>query len=218
MAVTGIGGSSALSLQAIAQMRSQLDDLQRQLGTGKKSDTYAGLGLDRGLTVGLALAPVRHLRLPGHHHPGRRAARPDADRADAVHQRFAADQEHDPAIAVRAGRRQPDRRTRPTPKARSTPLIGMLNTSADGRYLFSGRTVDQAPVETTDHILNGDGLKAGLKQVINERRQADLGTSGLGRLVVGAPARQRDVADRGRRVAVRLQACRRHHRRSPARP
>ena len=72
----------------------------------------------------------------------------------------------------------------------------MLNTSADGRYLFSGRTVDQMPVETTDHILNGDGLKAGLKQVIDERRQADLGTSGLGRLTVGAE-RHVGVADRG---------------------
>src|SRR6187401_2296940 len=53
MTVSGIGGSSSLSLQAIAQMRSQLDDLQRQLGTGKKSESYAGLGLDRGLTIGL---------------------------------------------------------------------------------------------------------------------------------------------------------------------
>ena len=43
------------------------------------------------------------------------------------------------------------------------------------------------PVDTTDHILNGDGLKAGLKQVIDERKQADLGADGLGRLVIGAP-------------------------------
>src|SRR4051812_32798820 len=53
MAVSSIGGASAQSLQAITDMRNQLDDLQRQLGTGKKSDSYAGLGLDRGLTVGL---------------------------------------------------------------------------------------------------------------------------------------------------------------------
>ena len=57
----------------------------------------------------------------------------------------------------------------------------MLNTGADGRYLFSGRSVTQVPVDTTEHILNGDGLKAGLKQLIEERRQADLGASGLGR-------------------------------------
>ena len=37
----------------MVDMRRQLDDLQRQLGTGKASDTYAGLGLNRGLAVGL---------------------------------------------------------------------------------------------------------------------------------------------------------------------
>ena len=52
MTVSGISGASQ-SIQAITDMRNQLDDLQRQLGTGKKSTTYAGLGLDRGLTVGL---------------------------------------------------------------------------------------------------------------------------------------------------------------------
>ena len=40
-------------MQSLVDMRQQLDDLQRQLGTGKKSDTYAGLGLDRGFAVGL---------------------------------------------------------------------------------------------------------------------------------------------------------------------
>ncbi|MEN3375540.1 MAG: flagellar hook-associated protein 3 FlgL, partial [Hyphomicrobiales bacterium] len=53
MSVTGIGSSSSLLVQALTSMRSQLDDLQRQLGTGSKSTTYAGLGLDRGLVVGL---------------------------------------------------------------------------------------------------------------------------------------------------------------------
>ena len=51
--VTSIGGTSALSLQSIADMRNQLDDLQRQLGSGQKTTTYSGLGLDAGLTIGL---------------------------------------------------------------------------------------------------------------------------------------------------------------------
>src|SRR5215813_9629362 len=55
MAITGIGGASALTLQTIGDMRNQLDDLQRQLGSGMKSTSYAGLGLDRGLTVGVRL-------------------------------------------------------------------------------------------------------------------------------------------------------------------
>src|SRR5436309_11942637 len=53
MNVTGVGVTSSLVVQSLGDMRSQLADLQRQLGTGKKSTTYAGLGLDRGLAVGL---------------------------------------------------------------------------------------------------------------------------------------------------------------------
>jgi hypothetical protein len=53
--------------------------------------------------------------------------------------------------------------------------------------LFSGKAVGQPAAETSDHILNGDGAKAGLKQIISERNQADLGADGLGRLVVSAP-------------------------------
>ena len=93
----------------------------------------------------------------------------------------------------------------------------MLNTSADGRYLFSGRAVDQAPVETADHILNGDGLKAGLKQIIDERKQADLGASGLGRLVGRRAGRDLGVDSprmRRRRSASSSSA---RPRRSPAR-
>ena len=66
-------------------------------------------------------------------------------------------------------------------------LIGLLNSQAGDRYLFSGRATDQPAVETLDHILNGDGARAGLKQLISERNQADLGADGLGRLAISAP-------------------------------
>src|SRR3954469_4967978 len=53
MAISGISSRSAMSMQSMVDMRRQLDDLQRQLGTGRRSDTYAGFGLNRGLTVTL---------------------------------------------------------------------------------------------------------------------------------------------------------------------
>ena len=53
MSVSAIGGQSALAIQQLVDMRAQFDDLQRQLSTGQKSATYAGLGLDRGVTVSL---------------------------------------------------------------------------------------------------------------------------------------------------------------------
>jgi hypothetical protein len=60
-------------------------------------------------------------------------------------------------------------------------VLGLLNTQAGDRYLFSGRASDTPSVETFDHIMNGDGARAGFNQVVSERKQADLG-NGLGRL------------------------------------
>ena len=57
-------------------------------------------------------------------------------------------------------------------------LVGLLNTRAGNRYLFSGLDTDQASMESYDHIINGDGARAGLKQLIDERTQADYGASG----------------------------------------
>src|ERR1041384_5208475 len=65
-------------------------------------------------------------------------------------------------------------------------LLALLNAQAGDRYLFSGRAPDTPAVETLDHILNGNGSRAGLKQLINERNQADLGSDGRGRLTIGA--------------------------------
>jgi hypothetical protein len=53
MTVSGIRSSSSLLVQSLTSMRNQLDELQRQLGTGSKSTSYAGLGINRGLVVGL---------------------------------------------------------------------------------------------------------------------------------------------------------------------
>ncbi len=67
-------------------------------------------------------------------------------------------------------------------------LLSLFNTQAGDRFLFAGRAVDKPAVDTFDHIMNGDGARAGFKQVVDERRQADVGgPGGLGRLVVTAP-------------------------------
>src|SRR5437588_849729 len=60
MSITGVG-SSLFSVQSLVDMRRQLDDLQRQLGSGQKADDYAGVGVERGLAVGLR----QHLSMLG---------------------------------------------------------------------------------------------------------------------------------------------------------
>lgn len=186
MGVTGIGGASSISLQAVLDMRNQLDDLQRQLGTGEKSASYAGLGLDRGLTVGLR---SQLSAIAGYQQTITQAGVRLDLMQTALTQFSSVAQQTKGTLLLSQFALHGDPQTQDQKNTRDLldQLVTTLNTSADGRYLFSGRTTDQAPVDTTDHILNGDGLKAGLKQVIDERKQADLGADGLGRLVIGAP-------------------------------
>ena len=187
MAVTGVGGASALTLQSISDMRIKLDDLQRQLGSGQKTTTYAGLGLDAGLTVGLR---TQLNAVAGYQSTITQVGLRLDLKQTALSQFSAVSQQSKSSIVQSQYRLAGGTQTQDQKNAANMldSLVGMLNTAADGRYLFSGRTVDQEPVASTDQILNGSGVLAGLKQVIDERRQADLGTSGLGRLIVGAPS------------------------------
>ena len=185
MAITGIGGASLITLQTIGDMRMQLDDLQRQLGSGKRSTSYAGLGLDRGLTIGLR---SQLSAISGY----QQSITQVGVRLDLMQTQLSqfdkVTQSSKSSImlsqfALNGTSQTQDQRT---VKSTLDQLVGMLNTGADGRYLFSGRSVTQVPIDTTDHILNGDGLKAGLAQLISERRQADLGAGGLGRITVAS--------------------------------
>src|SRR6202045_1136355 len=53
MAISDVGPLLSPTLLTIHDIRTQLDDLQRQLGTGEKADTFAGLGPQAGLAVAL---------------------------------------------------------------------------------------------------------------------------------------------------------------------
>ena len=61
-------------------------------------------------------------------------------------------------------------------------ILSLLNTQVGDNYIFSGSALNQPSVASASDILNGNGAQAGLTQVISERQQADLGTSGLGHL------------------------------------
>jgi hypothetical protein len=166
-------------------MRNKLDDLQRQLGSGQKSTNYAGLGLDAGLTVGLR---TQLNAVAGYQSTITQVGVRLDLMQTALSQFSAVSQQTKSSIVQSQYRLAGGTQTQDQKNAVNSldSLVGMLNTAADGRYLFSGRTVDQEPVASVDQILNGSGLQAGLKQVIDERKQADLGSSGLGRLVVGS--------------------------------
>ena len=186
MSVSGIGSHTALIVQSLVDMRHQLDDLQRQLGTGKKADDYAGMGLDRGLAVGLR----SHLAAIGGFGDAIKNVGVRIDLAQTALGRIS-----DIAHTVKAAAYQsPSIDSSGATIAQSTAysqlgeLLGLLNTRSGDRYLFSGRASDQPAVETLDHVMDGDGARAGFKQIMAERKQADVGASGLGRLQILNPA------------------------------
>lgn len=186
MSISAIGAQSALAIQQLVDMRAQFDDLQRQLNTGQKSADYAGLGLDRGVTLGLnaqlsaisgydAAIDTVSTRISLMNNALTRMS----DIGSTVRQAMTT------ANSTSNGSGAASAQT----IARSSldELLGLLNSNAAGRYLFSGRATDTPAVESLDRILDGDGARAGLKQLISERAQADLGASGLGRLTLAQP-------------------------------
>jgi flagellar hook-associated protein 3 FlgL len=181
MSITGVGSASALMVQGIVDLRTRLDDLQRQLGTGKRADTYAGLGLDRGMAVGL------RARLS--------AVSSFGDTVNTVNVRLDLSQTaltsidsiaRDIKSATQQSAYDLDSTGQSTAQRNAhyafDDLLGLLNTRVGDRYMFAGRTADNPAVETRDHIFNGDGARVGFKTIIAQRNMADLGASGLGRL------------------------------------
>lgn len=187
MTISAVAANISPVIQSVLEMRRKLDDLQRQLGTGMKADTYAGLGPHSGLAIGLS----RQLE----------AITSFNDTITVVGTRISVGQMALSQVAevgqqVKSATLLPNFNidgTGQTSEQKSAyyqldQILSLLNTQVGDRFLFSGTAVTQPSVETTDHILNGNGAQAGLKQLISERNQADLGATGLGRLVIPAAA------------------------------
>lgn len=188
MAIDGVSGRTSYIGTGITNLRSQLDDLTTQLSSGRISTTYAGDGTGRSLAIGLR------------QQIGNIASYADTmtnittriSVANLSLQRLASITGEVKGAAVSAGSTLDN--TGQTPGQKTANLdfldaVDMLNAQSGNRYLFSGRATDTPPVTAADTIMNGDGAGiAGLKQVISERHDADVGTTGMGRTIVSAGA------------------------------
>jgi flagellar hook-associated protein 3 FlgL len=187
MAISGISSSVSPLIQSATDIRNQLDDLQRQLGSGLKAATYSGLGSQSGITVGLnaqlsALSSFDEsmTSIGGTITLQQTVLQQIATIADTVHTSTA-----QPKFAIdNTGQTE----AQITAVSQLDQMLSLLNTQGGNGYLFSGSGLNQPSVDTAGHILNGNGGAAGLKQVIDERLQADQGADGLGRLVIPAVA------------------------------
>jgi flagellar hook-associated protein 3 FlgL len=186
MVINGIGNSNFLLSQSVVDLKSQLDDLQTQLATGKKSTDYAGMGVNEGFAI-FARSQLSDLSA---FTTTMTNVNTTIDTTNTVLQSFSqiATQVQSAAGsggAIVTGSGQTVNQQ--TALLELNSMLQMLNTQSGDRYLFSGSAIDTPSVASMDDILNGKGALAGLKQLIAERNQADLGASGLGRLVISTP-------------------------------
>src|SRR5260370_38996547 len=187
MAISGIGGNVSPLLQSVLTIDKQLQDLQRQLGTGQKADTYSGLGSQSSVAVGLGAqldATASYdgtISMVGTTISLAQTVLSQIAKSGSVVKSSVAQAPFDPDNSgVTTVQR--------TAQGELNTVLAELNTQGTNGYLFSGTGLNQPAVDTANHILNGNGSQAGLIQVIAERRQADLGSNGLGRLVISAPS------------------------------
>lgn len=185
MTIMGVTSSAAIITRSLSDMRARLDDLQRQLGTGQLSDNYAGLGTQRGLVVGLQSQLDASTGFDNTiTKVGTRLNMAQVSLGQILQSEQSAKQAFMiPSYILGQNGQTIDQGT---VFGQLGAMIDALNANDGSGYIFSGLSANQAAVESLDHILNGSGLRAGFTQVLNERKQADLGANGLGRLVISA--------------------------------
>jgi flagellin-like hook-associated protein FlgL len=186
MSIDGVNGRTSYIGTTILNIRAQLDNLTQQLASGRVSTTYAGQGANRGFALSLR-AQVSGLDSY-------------ADTAKNVNIRLnvvnlALQGLADIGTSVKSAaststvvlNNNGQTSGQITAQAAFSNAVSLLNSQTGDRYLFSGRTTDTAATVSAEVMLDGVGTQAGLKQMINERRQADQGVGNMGHLTVTSP-------------------------------
>jgi flagellin-like hook-associated protein FlgL len=164
-----------------------LADLQQQLASGKKVDTYGELGLQRvqvlslrselsqikGFTDGISMIDLRlDSMLLSLERIRELASETKSDALEVGFEPLAS------GLTV----------YQTEVSVRFDEVAALLNTEVNGRHLFGGRETEQDPVLPSAEILDGSSGRAGFRQIASERRLADIGADGRGRLVLNTPA------------------------------
>ena len=187
MSINSINYASSLLGQSVRNINNQLSDLSTQHSTGTKSTNYAGMGVDEGFAIA-ARSQLANISAFGDTmtnvntiiSAANTALQSLSDTGGQVQSNAAATPQNLTSTGQTIGQQNA--------LSELSSIVGILNTQVGDRYIFSGNAISTPAVASADDILNGTGTKAGLKQVIAERLQADLGSSGMGRLVLSSPS------------------------------
>lgn len=187
MAINGISFGNTILGGSIQNLKAQMADLQNQLTSGKRATTYSGMGANEGFAIAaraqlsnIAAYTDTMMKINTNIGVANTALQALSDIGTQLQNAANSGSQALNSAGQTAGQQ--------TAVAQFSSVVGILNTQAGDRYIFSGSAIYTQPVASSDLILNGNGAgQAGLKQVISERNQADLGASGLGRLNISSP-------------------------------
>jgi hypothetical protein len=188
MSITGVGYATSPLGQAIQSLNNQMTTLSTQLATGQKSANYAGMGVNEGFAIA-ARAQLANISAY-------------TDTISNVTTSINAANNSLQAISNLGG--QVQNAAAGTPQtldssgktiaqenatAELASMVGILNTPAGNRYLFSGSAINTPATVPVDEMMNGTATQAGLNTVMAQRAVADgTGAGGTGRLLITNPA------------------------------
>jgi flagellar hook-associated protein 3 FlgL len=186
MAINSVSYGPTFLNQSMVNLNNQLTILQSQLTTGKKSTSYAGMGVNEGFAIA-ARAQLANIsaftdtigNINTSINIANTALQGMVDIGTTVENSANSSSQNLNSAGQTIAQQ--------TATSQLSSMLGILNMQAGDRYLFSGGAINTPSVAPMDVILNGTTTQAGLKTVISERLQADVGTGGLGRLVITSP-------------------------------
>ncbi|MCA1511810.1 flagellar protein [Bradyrhizobium sp. NBAIM01] len=186
MAISSINYSSSILGAQIRNINQQLTDLSTQLSTGKLSQNYAGMGTNEGF----AIAGRAQLSNIAGYTDTITNVNVSINLANTALQsltKIRSTVQTGSASTAQDLNVNGQTIAQNTAAAQFGSMVGVLNTQTGSRYLFSGTAVNTQSVADAGDIINGTTTQAGFKAVMAERQAADLGASGMGRLVQTQP-------------------------------
>lgn len=193
MAINGVGFGGSLFGQAVQNLNTQLTNLSTQLATGEKSTTYSGMGVGEGFAIA-ARGQLASISAFGDAITNVNTFINVANTALQSLSSITGQVQSAAATGSQDINSTGQTIAQGNALAELSSVVGILNTQAGDRFIFSGSAISTPSVASADNIMNGAGTQAGLKQVIAERAQAD-GTTGLGRLVLTSTPTSVSVAE-----------------------
>src|SRR5271165_2507611 len=188
MSISSINYGSSVLGQSVQNINQQLTNLSTELSSGLKSTNYAGMGTNEGFAIA-ARSQLANISAFGDTmtnvntiiNAANAALQSLSSTVSEVQSEASASPQNLTSTGQTIGQQNA--------ASQLSSMVGMLNTQVGDRYIFSGSAISTPAVAPADDILNGTGTQAGLKQVIAERQQADLGSGSppLGRLVLTQP-------------------------------